>query len=83
MMRKYKENEDNREKFFDERTKGQKSGAGAPKQVFGGEGSASETFGNMFSGSGDLAVQRKIEKASVTIEKVTDDSNSVVEPESK
>ena len=84
LMRKYKENEDNREKFFDERAKGQAAQGASTKQVFGGgSGSASETFGNMFSGSGDLAVQRKIEKASVTIEKVTDDSNTVVEPEIK
>jgi hypothetical protein len=70
LMRKYKENEDNREKFFEERTKG----GGAAKQVFGGSGgSASETFGNMFNGSGDLAMQRKLEKPSLTVEKVTDE----------
>jgi len=79
LMRKYKENEDNREKFFEERAKG--SGANT-KQVFGGGGgnSASDTFGNMFSGSGDIALQRKMEKAAVTIERVTDDTNTVVEP---
>ena len=49
-MRKYKENEDNKDKFFEERTKG--------KQVFGS--SASDTFGSMFS-KGDLALQRKME----------------------
>jgi hypothetical protein len=81
LMRKYKENEDNREKFFEERTKGQKGSGAASKQVFGGDGSASETFGNMFSGSGDMAIQRKIEKAAVTIEKV--EENSVVEPKSE
>ncbi len=81
LMRKYKENEDNREKFFEERAKGQGTQGANTKQVFGGgSGSASETFGNMFSGSGDLAMQRKIEKASVTVEKVTDDANTVVEP---
>lgn len=81
LMRKYKENEDNREKFFDERTKGAQGAS--TKQVFGGSaGSAtSETFGNMFSGSDDLALQRKIEKPVITIEKVTE--NEVVEPESK
>jgi hypothetical protein len=78
LMRKYKENEDNREKFFEERTKGQKGAS--TKQVFGGEGSASETFGNMFSGTGDMAIQRKMEKPSLTVEKVTE--NSVVEPKS-
>jgi hypothetical protein len=84
LMRKYKENEDNREKFFDERAKNGAKGSNA-KQVFGAgtEGSAapSETFGNMFSGSGDLALQRKLEKPVVTIEKVAE--NTVVEPESK
>ncbi len=87
LMRKYKENEDNREKFFEERSKGGPKGSNA-KQVFGGgvESGAppSETFGNMFSGSGDLALQRKLEKPSVTIEKVTEGTgNTVVEPESK
>jgi hypothetical protein len=79
LMRKYKENEDNREKFFDERTKGGAQGA-STKQVFGGSGNnASETFGNMFNGSDDLAMQRKLEKPFVTIEKVTE--NTVLEPE--
>lgn len=79
LMRKYKENEDNREKFFDERTKG--SVAGASKQVFTGEGGASETFSNMFNSTADLALQRKLEKPSLTIEKVNE--NAVVEPETK
>jgi hypothetical protein len=34
----------------------------------------------MFSGTGDMAIQRKIEKASVTVERV--EENSVVEPKS-
>lgn len=71
LMRKYKENEDNREKFFEERTKGQKSA----KQVFGGDGNVSDTFGNMFNGSGDIAMQRKLEKPSVTIERVEESSS--------
>lgn len=88
LMRKYKENEDNRERFFEERVKGGGPG-GNPKQVFGGGGGAggpSETFGNMFSGQGDLAVQRKMEKASITVERAEDESgssaasNTVVEP---
>lgn len=68
LMRKYKENEDNREKFFEERTKG-------TKQVFGGN---TDTAGisDMFSGSDDLAMKRKTELAS---EKV-DTQNLVVEP---
>jgi hypothetical protein len=82
LMRKYKENEDNREKFFEERTKGAKGTAGAStKQVFGGDGSASDTFGNMFNGSGDIALQRKMEKASVTVERV--EENTVVEPKTE
>jgi hypothetical protein len=75
LMRKYKENEDNREKFFEERTKGAK--AAATKQVFGGPG-ATESFNSMFDGQGDMALQRKLEKASLTVERV--DENSVVEP---
>jgi hypothetical protein len=77
LMRKYKENEDSREKFFEERTKA--SGANR-KQVFGaGEGSSTEQFGSMFDGQGDLALQRKLEKPVVTIEKV--EENAVVEPQ--
>jgi hypothetical protein len=81
LMRKYKENEDNREKFFEERSKN-------GKQVFGAstQGSATESFGGMFQGQGDLAVQRKMEAANVTIERVTeeetkeDPQNTVVDP---
>jgi len=65
LMRKYKENEDNRDKFFEERK--------APK-VFGSQKS-SNTFGSMFDGP-DLALQRKMEN--VTIEKV---SNTLVTPD--
>jgi hypothetical protein len=97
LMRKYKENEDNREKYFEERTKGAGSSS---KQVFGAStsssGSATEQFSSMFGGSGDLALQRKLEKPQITIEKVTDDSadasaapatsetpvNTVIEPSS-
>jgi hypothetical protein len=81
LMRKYKENEDSREKFFEERVKGANT-----KQVFGGGSNASDTFGSMFGGQGDLALQRKIEKPVVSIEKVDENSaeaaalNSVVEP---
>lgn len=77
LMRKYKENEDNREKFFDERTKG--AVGASTKQVFSGAGSSpSDALGGMFNSSGDIALQRKVEKAAVTIERV--DENSVVEP---
>jgi hypothetical protein len=79
LMRKYKENEDNREKFFEERSKG------GGKQVFGasteGGKSASDAFGSMFGGQGDLALQRKMESAKITVERV--DENAVVEPETK
>jgi hypothetical protein len=77
LMRKYKENEDNRDKYFEERSKG---GATAnAKQVFGGGTSPSDTFGNMFAGTGDVALQRKMEKAVLTVEKVTDATNTVAE----
>lgn len=85
LMRKYKENEDNREKFFEERTKG------GPKQVFGAGNdsspSASDAFGGMFQGQGDLALQRKMEKPTVSIERVeetkseADPQNTIVEPQ--
>jgi ERCC4-related helicase len=86
LMKKYKENEDSREKFFEERTKNS-------KQVFGAStsssSSASDQFGSMFSNQGDLALQRKMEKPSVTIEKVSNSSvesnsssNLVVQPSS-
>ena len=66
LMRKYKENEDNRDKFFEERKKG-----GTDKKVFG---SATDTFGSMFSSQGDLALQRKVENV---IENVTESKNEV------
>jgi hypothetical protein len=64
LMKKYKENEDSREKFFEERTKGSKPAAS------GSALTASSAFGDMFGSQGDLALQRKVEKASVTIERV-------------
>jgi hypothetical protein len=82
-MRKYKENEDNREKFFEERTKGGAAAGASTKQVFGGGAGASpsEALGGMFSGQGDLALQRKLEKASITVERV--EENAVVEPKTE
>ena len=74
LMKKYKENEDNREKFFEERTKGSKQVFGA--NTSGNGGAASEQFSSMFGGSGDLAIQRKAEKATESDEQ----KNSVVEP---
>lgn len=58
LMKKYKENEDSREKFFEERTQ-------ASKQVFSAKSSVTEQFGGMFNGQGDLAHQRKVENAVV------------------
>ena len=63
LMKKYKENEDSREKFFEERTKGSKPAAAA---------TATETFGTMFGASGDLAHQRKVENS---IERVSDEKD--------
>lgn len=78
LMKKYKENEDSREKFFEERTK-------SSKQVFGANtssaasdsssasASASDSFSSMFGGQGDLALQRKLEKPVMTMEKVIEE----------
>jgi hypothetical protein len=73
LMKKYKENEDSREKFFEERTKGSKQVIGAPVA-----GSSSGSFDAMFGGQGDLAFQRKVEQAAVSVEKVVE--NEVVTP---
>jgi hypothetical protein len=60
LMRKYKENEDSREKFFDERTKGGAAAGASTKQVFNSSGAnPSEALSGMFNGNGDLAVQLK------------------------
>jgi hypothetical protein len=87
LMRKYKENEDSREKYFEERAKGGKKVFGGASTESAGGAGASETFGGMFAtagSSGDLAMQRKLEKPSITIEKVEETAtatatNSVVE----
>ena len=54
LMKKYKENEDSREQFFEERTKGVKPAASTPSLAASGVDS-------MFHGQGDLAFQRKAE----------------------
>lgn len=69
LMRKYKENEDNRDKFFEERKKGPK--------VFGSQKS-SDTFGSMFDGP-DLALQRKMENVTVTPSTPETPTNSPVD----
>jgi hypothetical protein len=81
LMKKYKENEDNREQFFDQRTKGAKQVVGASTSS-----SSSESFDSMFGASGDLAIQRKVEKPVMTVEKVVDEvveesKNEVVTPQ--
>ena len=76
-MRKYKENEDSREKFFEERTKAPKGAAAtatATATAAVTDAGISENFGSMFGEKGDLALQRKVEKATITIEKVSDES---------
>lgn len=75
LMKKYKENEDSREKFFEERTQ-------ASKQVFSAKSTVTEQFGGMFNGQGDLAHQRKVENAVVQPEN-TAQSPSVEKPVDK
>ena len=77
LMRKYKENEDNRDKFFEERTKG---GKGAKeKQVF------SDTVSGIFNQK-DLAMERKMEvklntgDTADTVDTNTADTNTTVTP---
>ena len=79
LMKKYKENEDSREKFFEERTKGSKQVVSAEHASV--DGSSSGQFDSMFGGQGDLAFQRKVEKAAVSVEKVVEKvENEVVTP---
>lgn len=74
LMKKYKENEDSREQFFEERTK-------TPKQVVGAPTSgAGSSFDGLFGGQGDLAIQRK---AAATENSVVNPENSVVNPETE
>ena len=75
LMKKYTENEDAREQFFEERTKGAKKAA---------VDASLSPFDSMFgSVQGDLAHQRKVEKATVTIERVEEskEENTVVTPQ--
>ena len=69
LMRKYKENEDNRDKFFEERKKGGVDKGVNDKKVFS---NATDAFGTMFSNQDDLALQRKVEESN--------GKNTVVEP---
>jgi uncharacterized protein YdcH (DUF465 family) len=85
LMKKYKENEDNREKFFEERSKGSKKVINSASQGSDSAPPASEQFGGMFKGDGDLSLQRKVEKANLTVEKVVDetigDGNALIIPQ--
>jgi hypothetical protein len=77
LMKKYKENEDSREQFFEERSKGAKQVIGASTS----SGSSAGQFDNMFGSQGDLALQRKVEKPTVTIEKVSDEESAALDSE--
>lgn len=72
LMKKYHENEDTREEFFEQRTKGSKEVIGSAMAAK--SASVSDTYGSLFSGQGDLALQRKLEKPTVTLEKVEEDN---------
>ena len=66
LMQKYRENEDAKEKFFEERKKGDGKKAGGAAAAIGGAGaSLAEAVGDMFGAAGDLALQRKIEQKKV------------------
>lgn len=68
LMKNYKDNEDSREKFFEERTRGSKKVAGASINA-----SSSESFDGMFGSSVDLALQRKLENSSLEEKKDADE----------
>jgi hypothetical protein len=76
LMKKYKENEDSREQFFEERTKGAKQVVGASTN-----GSSAGQFDSMFGSQGDLAIQRKAANPVITIEKVSDTPNPDSDPQ--
>jgi hypothetical protein len=76
LMKKYKENEDSREKFFDERSKNSKAAFGGATP--GPDVAPSDQFSNMFGNTGDLVLQRKVEKPHLTVERV--EENVVVQP---
>jgi hypothetical protein len=81
LMRKYKENEDSREKFFEERTKNSKQVFGASGNVTSDGGAAGKS--DMFSATGDIALQRKMEKAALRVEKVIEAAPSMANLEFK
>lgn len=69
LMHKYRENEDAKEKYFEERKKGDSkkviSGDAAGGAAGGAGASLTDAVGDMFNTSGDLALQRKIEQKKV------------------
>jgi hypothetical protein len=75
LMKKYKENEDSREQFFEERTKTTKQVVGAPTS------GAGSSFDGLFGGQGDLAIQRKA--AASATENTSTPENSVINPETQ
>ena len=75
LMKKYKENEDSREQFFEERTKTTKQVVGAPTS------GAGSSFDGLFGGQGDLAIQRKAASNPTNVENTVNPENSVVNPE--
>ena len=86
LMKKYKENEDNRDRFFEERRKeeGEKAVKNSGKRVFGASGqetevTVTEVANNMFDSVGDLALARK--QASAAAAATTTADNSVVTPD--
>jgi hypothetical protein len=86
LMKKYKENEDSREQFFEERTKNSKKMVDVSSNS---DSSSGGQFDGMFGARGDLAMQRKMEKPTMTIEKIQEEEtssdsaqNTVVTPDS-
>lgn len=72
LMKKYKENEDNREQFFEERTKAGKQIVNAASAT----GSSTSSGVDALFGGMDLSLQRKLEKPVVTIEPVNEASEA-------
>ena len=80
LMQKYKENEDAKEKYFEERRKGEGKKVAA---IGGAGGAAGGEFGDMFSASGDLALQRKMEKKNTIEVLPADDAGNGVSESKK
>jgi len=73
LMKKYKENENDREQHFEDRTK-------SAKQV---SSTSTGQFDSMFGASGDLVMQRKLEKPTMTMERVEEASEAASEAASE